>query len=145
MNRFTRMVMRAPVGLYRVGLGGLLGRRFLLLEHTGRRSGLLRKTVLEVVEEGGDGSPVIVSGFGERSDWCRNVAADGRVFFTRGRTRRPAAAIRIARDEAVEVFDRYRSNHPRAAGAIGKRIGVSLTEDVEGAADRLPLFRLMPA
>ncbi len=39
--------MRAPIGPYRIGLGGLLGRRFLLLEHVGRRSGLPRHTVID--------------------------------------------------------------------------------------------------
>jgi hypothetical protein len=42
VNRFTRLAMRAPIGLYRVGLGGLLGTRFLLLEHVGRSSGPAR-------------------------------------------------------------------------------------------------------
>jgi hypothetical protein len=40
----------APVSLYRLHLGWLLGHRFLLLTHTGRRSGLRRQTVLEVME-----------------------------------------------------------------------------------------------
>ena len=38
-----RIMFRAPIFLYRIGLGGLLGKRFLLLNHIGR------KTVMEVV------------------------------------------------------------------------------------------------
>jgi deazaflavin-dependent oxidoreductase (nitroreductase family) len=136
--------MRAPIGLYRIGLGGLLGRRFLLLEHIGRTSGLTRRTVLEVVELDDLGRPVIVSGYGERSDWYRNVTRTPEVAFTMGRRRVPATARRLDFDEARTVFDRYRIAHPRAAAAIGKRIGVSLTDDVDGAAERLPLFRLAP-
>jgi hypothetical protein len=56
---------RAPVYLYRWGLGGLLGRRVLLLKHTGRRSGRQRKTVLEVVQYRKEIPEVfVVSGFG---------------------------------------------------------------------------------
>jgi hypothetical protein len=43
------------------------------------------------------------------------------------------------------VFERYRIDHPRAAKAIGKRIGVSLVDDPGSAARELPLFCLEPA
>lgn len=129
--------------LYRARLGGLLGGRFLLLEHVGRSSGLTRKTVLEVVENTDDGSPVIVSGFGEASHWFKNVSADPEVWLTRGRERTRATAVRLDRDEARSVFERYRIDHPRAAKAIGKRIGVSLVDDLDAAARQLPLFQLV--
>jgi hypothetical protein len=44
-----RLAFRLPIYLYRLDLGWLLGHRFLLLVHQGRRSGLLRETVLEVL------------------------------------------------------------------------------------------------
>ena len=47
---FNRLMFRAPIWLYRLGLGWMLGKRFLLLNHTGRESGLPRQTVLEVVD-----------------------------------------------------------------------------------------------
>lgn len=144
MNRFNRFMMRAPIGLYRIGLGGLLGRRMLLLEHTGRRTGLTRRTVLEVVSRDDTGAPIVSSGFGEGSDWFRNVTADPTVAFTSGRTRTPATAERLGSIEALEVFEHYRADHPRAAAVIGRRLGVSLIDDPEGAAEKLPLFRLQP-
>src|SRR5689334_1392695 len=39
---FSRMMYRLPVWLFHVHLGWLLGNRFLLLTHTGRKSGLPR-------------------------------------------------------------------------------------------------------
>lgn len=144
MNGLQRFFMRAPIGLYRVWLGGLMGSRFLLFEHTGRTSGELRKTVLEVVERRDDGAPVVVSGFGETSQWFKNVSVDPDVWYTIGRTRTAATAHRLDEHEAVQVFERYRIDHPRAAKAIGKRIGVSLVDDPGAAAHQLPLFRLLP-
>ena len=44
-----RLVFRLPIYLYRLNLGWLLGHRGLLLTHQGRKSGLLRETVLEVI------------------------------------------------------------------------------------------------
>lgn len=130
--------------MYRVGLGGLLGSRFLLLEHRGRTSGLVRQSVLEVLEADENGAPIIASGFGETSQWYKNVSADANVWLTRGRTRTQAMAQRLDDDQALEVFERYRVNHARAAKALGKRIGVSLVDDLDSAVEKLPLFRLSP-
>src|SRR5215217_5389167 len=44
-----RFAFRLPIYLYRLNLDRLLGHRALLLVHQGRRSGLLRETVLEVL------------------------------------------------------------------------------------------------
>ncbi|MGH9498641.1 MAG: nitroreductase family deazaflavin-dependent oxidoreductase [Terriglobales bacterium] len=67
---------RAPVYLYRWKLGWLFGHRLLLLTHIGRRSGLRRQTVLEVVQYRQDGPEVVVAnGFGPDSDWLRNIEA----------------------------------------------------------------------
>jgi deazaflavin-dependent oxidoreductase (nitroreductase family) len=59
-----------------------LGGRFVLLKHTGRRSGVVRQTVLEVVDHDDAFAQVVVcSGWGERSDWYRNVSADPSISF----------------------------------------------------------------
>ena len=50
LNSTLRRLFQAPVYLYRCGGGRLLGHRFLLLIHVGRRSGLRRHTILEVIE-----------------------------------------------------------------------------------------------
>jgi len=44
-----RALLHLPVHLYHARLGVLLGHRFLLLVHTGRKTGAARETVLEVL------------------------------------------------------------------------------------------------
>ncbi len=46
----SRALFRAPIYLYRLGLGWLFGKRILLLNHIGRVSGKQRQVILEVVE-----------------------------------------------------------------------------------------------
>lgn len=46
----SRALFRAPIYLYRLGLGWLFGKRILLLNHIGRISGTQRQVILEVVE-----------------------------------------------------------------------------------------------
>ena len=40
---------RMPIWIYRLGLGGLMGKKLLLLYHIGRKSGEQRQAVLELV------------------------------------------------------------------------------------------------
>lgn len=49
MNHVLRWAARAPTLLYKLQVGWLLGKRFLLLQHRGRRTGRSYATVLEVV------------------------------------------------------------------------------------------------
>lgn len=111
----TRWLVRAPIWLYRAGFGFLLGPRMLMLEHTGRKSGTTRYVVLEVVERPRPGRYVIVSGFGERAQWYRNVVADPEVRVSNlFRRRVEARAIPIPPAEAHAALDRYKLQHPRA-------------------------------
>lgn len=103
-----RRLFRAPVRLYRWRLGWLLGRRFLLLTHTGRRSGLTRRTVLEVVRYDPETSEaVVVAGWGPGSDWYRNIQARPPLEVVIGRRRfRPCHRL-LDEDEAQRVIAAY--------------------------------------
>jgi len=68
------VLFKAPVLIYRIGLGRIFGRRFLLLTHEGRRSHILRKTVLEVIKfDRETGESLVISAYGKRADWYRNI------------------------------------------------------------------------
>ncbi len=73
-SKALRLGLRLPIWLYRARLGWLLGDRFLMLTHTGRKSGLPRQTVIEVVQhDKGTDTYYVVSGWGEKSDWYQNI------------------------------------------------------------------------
>jgi deazaflavin-dependent oxidoreductase (nitroreductase family) len=123
-----RAVVRAPIRLYRHGLGWVFGQRVLMLEHTGRRSGQARFVCLEVVDRPGPDRVVIVSGFGERSDWYRNLRTEPGCFVSTGRLRRiPARARFMTSEEASAALGRYQRAHPgawdRLRRAIEKAVG----------------------
>ena len=64
---FSRLFMRAPIWLYRLRLGWLLGGRCLLLEHRGRSSGKRRAAVIEVVDHDRETSRYCVAAaYGDR-------------------------------------------------------------------------------
>ena len=86
MGRTLRRVLHAPVLLYRWHGGWLLGQRFLLLIHSGRRTGLRHRTVLEVMEVRREPREwVVMSGFGPQANWLRNIQAAGGAEIVVGR------------------------------------------------------------
>lgn len=110
-----RTVARSPIGFFRAGYGWLFGERFLMLQHTGRRSGLPRFVVLEVVRRLPDGRYVIAAGTGKTADWYRNVRAESRVRMWVGRLRdAPAVARPLGDEEARHQLEAYRTEHPTA-------------------------------
>ncbi len=121
-----RALFRAPVWLYRWGLGGLLGNRFLLLTHKGRKSGRLYDTVIEVIKhDPATNTYYVVSGFGKRSDWFRNIQKTPEVTITVGRRRMRARARVLPTDEAVAVFKDFIRHHPTELKVLLRLYGYS--------------------
>jgi deazaflavin-dependent oxidoreductase (nitroreductase family) len=111
----TRWLVRAPIGLYRIGVGLVFGTRLLMLEHTGRVSGQRRYVVLEVVDRPAPDEYVVVSGFGEQSQWYRNVLAGPAVHLSCGlRRRAPATARAMTEQESADTLRGYAERHPKA-------------------------------
>lgn len=101
-------LFRIPVYLYGWRLGWLFGKRLLLLTHIGRRTGLRRYTVLEVVGYRKEGPEVVVAnGFGPDCDWVRNIEARGGEEITVGSQHFPAEHRFLGEDEAAHVMQAY--------------------------------------
>jgi len=106
-KRFLSVLFRTPAHLYRWKMGWILGNRFLLLTHIGRRTSRTHQTVLEVVEYRPEGREfVVISGFGPTAQWLRNIEI-GPASVEVG-TRRFVAVHRfLPENEAVEVVQGY--------------------------------------
>jgi deazaflavin-dependent oxidoreductase (nitroreductase family) len=75
--------------------------------------------VLEVVERPAPDEYVIVSGFGERSQWYRNVLANSHVRASIGFRRGvPAIATPMSRESAKAALTRYAERYPRTWARI---------------------------
>jgi len=99
---------RLPGYLYRWHMGRLLGNRFLLLTHVGRRSGARHQTVLEVMEyRQGTGEAIVMSGFGRDSDWLRNIEANPNPEVSIGSRHFVASYRFLGEDEAAAVVKGY--------------------------------------
>lgn len=146
---WIRSLLRLPVALYRLRLGWLFGNRFLMLTHVGRTTGLVRRTVLEVVHfDTHKRAAVVASGWGERAHWFRNVQATPNVVVDIGRHRMEARAAVLSRDEAARTLLVYARTHPFAFREIthlitGRSVEAS-SDACRGLAEEIPLIRLEP-
>jgi deazaflavin-dependent oxidoreductase (nitroreductase family) len=114
-----RPLLQAPAYLYHWRLGGLLGHRFLLLVHVGRRTGRRYHTVLEVLEYRPElGEAIVMSGFGRDADWLRNIQAAREPEVVIGSHRFPAAFRVLDAEEAVRVLAGYEHRHRLLAPII---------------------------
>ncbi|MDJ0334457.1 nitroreductase family deazaflavin-dependent oxidoreductase [Salinibacterium sp. G-O1] len=135
----TRWLMRAPIGMFRIGLGFLFGERLLLLEHIGRTSGKARYVVLETVSRPTPNEILVASGFGTRSQWLQNLRANAQCFVSIGRIRRSPAVSEILDDESARrALAGYALEHPKAWQQLNALMG-----ELAGTANpEIPVVRL---
>ena len=146
---FLTFLFRVPLVLYRLGLGWLLGGRFLLLQHTGRKSGLQRQTVLEVAGHDRETDTYyIASGFGRGSQWFKNVQANPEVTIQVGARRIDATADVLDPQASGQKMVEYARQHPIAArelaGVLGFEVDGTEQRYREIAREFLPFVALRP-
>jgi deazaflavin-dependent oxidoreductase (nitroreductase family) len=119
---FTRLLVRLPIWLYQAHLGWLLGGRLLRLTHVGRKSGLSRQTILEVIQHDKmNNTYAVLAPWGERADWVRNIEKTPEVVIDVGGRRLRARAIILPPEEAEEKMLDYVRRHP-IAGRLAKYV-----------------------
>ena len=139
----VRWIVRSPVIVYRARMGLVFGQRMLMLEHTGRTTGTRRYVVLEIVGHPDPGTYVVVSGFGTKAQWYRNVRVNPHVRIWLGsHPPVPATARPLNRDEATTALAAYAARHPRAWAAFKPILETTLGVRTGGQQTTPPLIAL---
>ena len=138
-----RALMRAPLLLYRLGLGGLIGKSTLILTTTGRRTGRPRATPVGYWE--GEGIFYVLAGSGTYADWYRNLVARPEVEVQAGRRRLRAIATPLtdlrAKSHALWVFGQ------RSPGTAQRYFGIqrgTAEEDLLSLAEERAIVAIRP-
>lgn len=143
----NRRLVRAPIWLYRMRAGALLGARMMMLEHIGRTSGARRYVVLEVVDRPGPDAVIVASGFGAKAQWFRNIAVNPQVRVWLG-SHRPVAGVAHVLDQrsADQVLTDYRQRHPATWQQFKLVLEETLGQPITETDTPLPLveIRLQP-
>lgn len=145
----ARLLWRAPIWMYRLHLGGLMGGRFLLLHHTGRVSGQPRQNVLEVVNHDAERNVyTIAAGFGKKSDWYKNILKTPDVEIQVGRKKSLRTAVPLEADASGKAMVNYAHRNPHAAKELMRICGYKVDGSDEDylilGRDFIPFVELQP-
>jgi deazaflavin-dependent oxidoreductase (nitroreductase family) len=142
-----KRLFKTPIFFYRIGLP-IFSSFVLLLTTTGRKSGKQRYTPLEYQREKGTGNPVIMAGWGGKTDWRFNVEANPRVHVQIGKESFDAIAEPLSDAEIVTRLKKTISINPNSTKIWSRWAGETVSLDdptsIERAAKYFPCFRLKP-
>jgi deazaflavin-dependent oxidoreductase (nitroreductase family) len=128
----ARKLFRLPIKLFRLHLGWLLMGHFLLLTHIGRKSGLPRQTILEVLlHDKARDVYYVLAGWGEQSDWVKNIEKTPQVTISVGRRRFRALASRLSPEEAELKVIAYGRQHPLLIRYLPRLLGYRIDRTEE--------------
>jgi len=131
-----RAFFRGPLVLWRMGLSRLLGDRFIVLTTRGRKSGLSRHTMLEVVFH--EERPYIAAGWGSKSAWVCNLVEDPHVLVQHRGKIWSAKARRVSDADLMRaIYPEMKKSPIWSAYTASYGIDGSSVEDVAEKADRL--------
>lgn len=138
---------RFPVLIYRLGLGPLMGGQ-LLLTTVGRRTGRPRRAGVDVMRHDPDTDTYyVMSGWGTRADWYRNLQADPALTVQVGRRTFPARATPLPEPEAADLTVDFVRRHRRYARImlrlIGAKVGPS-EDDIRSLASQIVILAIRP-
>jgi len=139
-------LLRAPTLIFRAGLSGVLGERFLMVTHVGRRTGRRYRTVLEVVGHlSATDEFVVTAGLGRSADWLRNTQAGGAREIAVGRRRfRPEVRL-LPEDDAAAVLTAYERDNRLIAPVVRRLLSRLVGWRYTGTdAERRRLVRELP-
>jgi deazaflavin-dependent oxidoreductase (nitroreductase family) len=107
-----KWIFKIPILYYKLGLGWMLEKRFLLLTTTGRKSGKTRHTPLEYVYNPDEDWYRISPGWGGKTDWYKNVLHNPKVSVQVGRRKFAAVAEPVPAEEAAKSMMAVSKRHP---------------------------------
>jgi deazaflavin-dependent oxidoreductase (nitroreductase family) len=133
-----RWLANTPRLFYRLGLGWVLGHRVVQITHRGRKSGQIRRTILEVLHyDPRTHEVLVVSGREGKTDWYRNIEREPALEVRIGRVHyRPVQEFLSPEETAQLILTLFRQ-HPREVRFIGSLLGID--PDAEDAALRARL------
>ena len=137
-GRWLRVLYRAPVVAYRLGLAGReswIGMHWVLIVTRGRRSGREHSVLVDLLgKDEPRGRYFVQSAYGRSADWVKNIEARPLFEAQVGRQRFAARLEEVSPSEALRVMTDYVEAHrfysPFIARMLGYRGSLRATDEV---------------
>lgn len=142
---WRKLMFKAPLQLWRLGFGPLMGQVMLVITHKGRKSGRPRHTMVEYYRL--RGRPYVFSGWGDKSQWTKNLLADPRCTIQTADGAEGATAVRVRNDaELWEVYHLFMEHDPVLTRQFLEMYGIAEDpNDFVAKKERYYAFRFDPA
>lgn len=126
-GRWLRVLYRAPLAVYDLGLAGhehRLGLEWVLIETRGRKTGRIHRVLVDRIgEDASTGRVFVQSAYGANSDWVKNARAAG-ALWAEVRSERFAARLEVPDDAtARRMMIAYVRAHPLYSPFIARMLG----------------------
>jgi deazaflavin-dependent oxidoreductase (nitroreductase family) len=124
-GRLALAFMRMPLLAYRHDAGWLLGRTFIEFTHVGRKTGRPYEAVAMVLRrDETTGESVVCAAWGPGTDWYRNLRHAPPTLARIGRESFAAERRFLGEDEAYEVVEQFRREHPHRVRLLSRVLGL---------------------
>jgi deazaflavin-dependent oxidoreductase (nitroreductase family) len=130
-----RIILRTPALLYRTPLRVLLGRLYVLLVHRGRKTRRIYRTCVNIFHKDRDtGEIFVLSAWGSRSDWYRNIQESPPLEVRVGSMTLDPRPRFVEATEARPLYVEYVRDHPIASRFGFFIMGVPLPKEEDEVA-----------
>jgi deazaflavin-dependent oxidoreductase (nitroreductase family) len=120
-----RWLAHAPSWFYQLGLGWLFGHAMVQITHRGRKSGVIRKTVLEVLHyDPRTREVLVVSGWEGKTDWYRNIEREPALEVRIGRVHYRPVQEFLSTEETTQLILTLFRQRPREVRFVGPLLGI---------------------
>jgi deazaflavin-dependent oxidoreductase (nitroreductase family) len=109
---FISPFFKLPLVLYRLDLGWMMGKRFMVVTHVGRRSGKVYQSVLAVVGFDPKTSGIKAVSPWSSSNWFRNIQATPALEVQTAGVRYVPVQRFLSPEEIASSFVEFRREHP---------------------------------
>jgi deazaflavin-dependent oxidoreductase (nitroreductase family) len=142
---WRKWMFEAPLQLWRLGLGPLLGQYLLILTHKGRKSGRIYHTMVEFHRL--NGNIYVPCAFGRQSDWYQNIKAHPLVTVQTSKGSESMLATRVTDDqEILDVFSLFQRRDPPLTNLYLRTLDIEpIPDDILEHKDKIYWIRLEPA
>jgi deazaflavin-dependent oxidoreductase (nitroreductase family) len=107
---WQKQAFRAPLVLWRMGLGFIIGKVIMVITTTGHKSKLPRHNMAEYYSL--NGKKYTVCAYGKRAAWYKNIQADPRVTVQTAEGIESMRAVRVTDDrELIETIELFRQRN----------------------------------
>jgi deazaflavin-dependent oxidoreductase (nitroreductase family) len=147
---FLKFFFKTPVFLYKIGLGGferLIGAEWMLLTTVGRKSGIPRQTMVDILDYDKEADTYYIeAAYGARADWYKNIQASPLFEAQVGRRKFKARAGELTADGAADKLVDFYRRKPAYTRSVMAMVGMKFEgeDELRAIAKNLTLLAVKP-